>query len=150
MSGGAPGIPLGQADEVTIASEVDHALFLQCCEIYRVVDLLSRNLSSMIETYSKYRTRDPFREALILRFFGVDEAVLSGIDPEIETRVLSVFNRLHEMRLNLAHADALPFTVKSEIEAELGHLHKSWDEIRGVVASKLGWKLKAIELSYGS
>ncbi len=141
----ALGIPLQEGETLSIESEVDHALFLQCCEVYRVIDLLQRNLHSMVETYSKYRTRDPFRDSLILRFFGVDEAILSQIDPTVELRVLTAFNRLHELRLNLSHEDALPFTVKNKIEAELGQLRKEWDAIRECVAEKLGWKLKALE-----
>jgi hypothetical protein len=141
------GIPLQEGEGIAIATEAEHALFLQCCEVYRVIDLLQRNLGSMVDTYSKFRTRDPFREALILRFFGVDETILCRVDPLIEAMVLAAFNRLHELKLSLVHADALPFTVRSGIERELSHLRKGWDMIREAVEARLGWKLKPLDES---
>ncbi len=143
LNGPLSGIPVQEDVEIEISSAIENALFLQCCELFRVIDLVERNLTNMVETYSKYRTRDPFRESLVLRFSGLDEGILSQIDPEIEIEVLSLFNRIHELRLVLFHADALPFTVRGEIEAEMGHLKKGWDQVRVLVETKLGWRLKS-------
>ncbi len=98
----------------------------------------------MVETYSKYRTRDPFRDSLILRFFGVDEAALARVHPEVETQVLGAFNRIHELRLRLSHVDALPFTVKEDLKTEVAHLTQAWDQLRSALEKHLGWGLAAV------
>ncbi len=144
LGAGLLGIPLHPSQEISIASETEHALFLQCSEVYRIIDLLHRKSDEMIESYSKYRTRDPFRDALILRFFGVDETTLSKIHPEIEALILGAFNRIHELRLKLAHVDALPFTVKEELTKEIGQLTRIWDELRGILKARMGWVLAEI------
>jgi hypothetical protein len=138
------GIPLRPEQEIEIRSDVEHALFLQCSEVFRIIDLLARSSGEMVDTYSKYRTRDPFRDALILRFFGVDETILSKVHPEIETRILGAFNRIHELRLRLSHVDALPFTVKEDLVAEVAQLTHAWDDLRTVLQSRLGWELAAV------
>ncbi len=56
--------PLAGEGEVSFRDEVDHAFFLRCCELYRVLDLLERNTDKLVEIYSKYRNRQQFADTL--------------------------------------------------------------------------------------
>ena len=57
---------LDESEGLRFRDEVDHAFFLRCCELYRVLDLLERNHEKLVEVYSKYRNREQFKETLTL------------------------------------------------------------------------------------
>lgn len=135
--------PIEDGAEILIRSEPEHAFFLRCWEVYRVLELADRTLDSMIESYSKYRTRDLFRETFALRYFDFRQESLDGIDSEANALLIAMFNVIHELRITLMHEDALPFTVKSRIEGSLSALKKHWDSIVPLIRERNGWKLKA-------
>jgi hypothetical protein len=101
----------------------------------------------MIEAYSKYRTRDLFKETLQFRYFDFDHKILQGAHAGLNTKILAMFNRIHELRVSLLFEDALPFTVRGRIEAALADLKREWNEQLSIIESHYGWKLKSFPLS---
>ena len=137
--------PLGEeGGEVRFRDEVDHAFFLRCCELYRVLDLLDRNLEKLVEVYSKYRTRSQFTETLTFRYFDSEEALVAKFDPRLAASMFFCFNFLYELRISLTYTDLLPGTVKTEIEDALWTMRSGWNELVAGVESKYGWKFKPL------
>ncbi len=132
--------------EIRFRHEVDHAFFLRCCELFRVLDLLDRNQEKLVEVYSKYRNRDQFKETLTFRYFDSEEALVAQFDPRLAASMFFCFNFLYELRISLAYTDLLPGTVKTEIEDSLYTLKNGWNELVDGVESKYGWKLKKLEV----
>ncbi|MFL5814893.1 MAG: hypothetical protein ACJ763_15060 [Bdellovibrionia bacterium] len=136
--------PLRDESEAVVSSDAEHALFLRCFELYRVIELADRTLESMIEAYSKYRTRDLFKETLQMRYFDFDSAGLDGIDPGLNANVIAMFNRIYELRLSLLFEDGLPFTVKARVEAVLSELKREWNSIQAEVETRYQWSFKLL------
>jgi hypothetical protein len=143
--------PLREESEAAISSEAEHLLFLRCYELYRVIELADRTLESMIEAYSKYRTRDLFKETLNSKYFDFDGAgfgrsdliaALEGVDPGLNTALIAMFNRLYELRLSLLYEDGLPFTVKARVEAVLSDLKNEWNSLLADLESRYQWQFK--------
>lgn len=136
--------PLREESEASISSEAEHALFLRCFELYRVIELADRTLESMIESYSKYRTRDLFKETFQARYFDLDGASFEGVDPSLNAVLIAMFNRLYELRLSLLYEDGLPFTVKARVEAALSELKHEWNSIQSDIEGRYQWKFKQL------
>jgi hypothetical protein len=134
--------PLRDESEAFVSSDAEHALFLRCFELYRVIELADRTLESMIEAYSKYRTRDLFKETLQMRYFDSENDGLDGIDPGLNVNVIAMFNRLYELRLSLLYEDGLPFTVKARVEVILSELKREWNFIQAEVETRYQWSFK--------
>jgi hypothetical protein len=139
--------PLREQAEAVLSSDAEHAFFLRCFELYRTIDLSHRTLVSMIEAYSKYRTRDLFTETFSFRFFDLGPESFTGIEPGLNTTVIAMFNLIHELRISLLHEDALPFTVKARIETALAELKREWNSLTSALESQFGWKFKTFPLS---
>lgn len=137
--------PLTTEDGLRIRGAEEHALFLRCCELYRVIELNCRTLLELIETYSKYRTRDHFRESFAFRYFDCDLLGLASCDASLVSAQNALFNILHELRISLSFTDALPHTIRSEIERVLHLLAQGWNELRDAVFERYGWDFKRIE-----
>lgn len=136
--------PVEEGADVSIGSDAERAFFLRCCELYRVLELADRRLDSMIETYSKYRTREPFKETLAFRYFDEANDFTGIIDAELDVLVVAMFNMIHELRVSLMHEDALPYTVKTRIESALSILKKEWNEIVPKLQKRYSWRLKRL------
>jgi len=136
--------PLEDGSKISIASEIDHAFFLRCCELYRVLDLIVRTTDHMIETYSKYRSREQFIQSLTFRYFDSEEALVAKFDPRLAANLFFLFNFLYEMRISLAHTDAMPTTVKTQINEALYTMIEAWNKLREEVNEKYAWDFKKI------
>lgn len=136
--------PLTGEGEVKFRDEVDHAFFLRCCELYRVLDLLERSTDSLIDTYSKYRNRQQFTDTLQFRYFDSEEALVALFDPRLAANLFFLFNFLHELRISLTYTDDLPLTVKKEIEDAMLTLRGAWNELTVGVEAKYGWAFKKL------
>jgi hypothetical protein len=134
--------PLRESEEASIGSDAEHAFFLRCFDLYRLIELVDRSLESMIEAYSKYRTRDLFKETLKPSHFDMSEEGLQGLDPNLNATVQAMFNRIHELRVSLLFEDALPFTVKARIETVLADLKHEWNSMQDRIESRYRWKFK--------
>ncbi|MCO5144429.1 MAG: hypothetical protein M9962_15225 [Oligoflexia bacterium] len=138
--------PLEEDTEVRFYDEVDHAYFLRCCELYRVLDLLERKVDDLIDTYSKYRSRTQFTEVLTFRYFDSEEALVAKFDPKLAASMFFLFNFLYEMRISLTYTDALPLTVKKDIDDGLWTLRQGWNSLRDEVEQKYSWKFKKLQI----
>lgn len=137
--------PLAEENsEIRFRDEVDHAFFLRCCELYRILDLAERNCEKLVEVYSKYRTRTQFTETLTFRYFDSEEALVAKFDPRLAASMFFCFNFLYELRISLTYTDLLPGTVKTEIEDALWTLRTGWNELVAGVEQKYGWKFKTL------
>lgn len=136
--------PFRDQSDAAIVSESDYAFFLQCYELYRVIELADRTLESMIEAYSKYRTRDLFKETLQTKPFEMTLESVRGVEPGIHATVVAMFNLIHELRLSLLYEDALPFTVKARIEAVLTELKREWNSLQPDIESRYQWTFKSL------
>jgi hypothetical protein len=136
--------PLRDESEAFVSSDAEHALFLRCFELYRVIELADRTLESMIEAYSKYRTRDLFKETLQMRHFDFECETLEGVDPGLNATLVAMSNRLHELRLSLLYEDGLPFTVKARVESILSELKREWNSIQTDLENRYQWRLKLL------
>jgi hypothetical protein len=131
---------------VRFRGEVDHAFFLRCCELYRVLDLLERNQERLVDVYSKYRKHSQFTEVLTFRYFDSEEALVAKFDPRLAASMFFCFNFLYELRISLTYTDDLPGTVKTEIEDSLWTLRQGWNELVDGVEAKHGWKFKKLAI----
>lgn len=138
--------PLAEESGVRFRGEVDHAFFLRCCELYRVLDLLERSCEKLVEVYSKYRKHSQFTETLTFRYFDSEEALVAKFDPRLAARMFFCFNFLYELRISLTYTDNLPGTVKTEIEDSLWTLRAGWNELVDGVAEKYGWRFKKLAI----
>ncbi len=138
--------PLAGEGEIKFRGEVDHAFFLRCCELYRVLDLLDRNTEKLVEVYSKYRNRQPFTETLTFRYFDSEEALVAQFDPWLAAKMFFLFNFLYELRISLTYTDDLPLTVKKEIDDAMWTLREAWNELTEGVQKKYGWPFKKLIL----
>lgn len=136
--------PLDGEQEIRFQNEIDHAFFLRCCELYRVLDLVERTTEKLIEVYSKYRNRDPFKEALTFRYFDSEEALVAKFDPRLAANLFALFNLLYELRLSLTYTDLLPLTVKKEIDDNMFTLRGNWNDLRDGVEERYGWQFKKL------
>jgi hypothetical protein len=136
--------PLADEGDIRFRDEVDHAFFLRCCELYRVLDLLERNSEKLVEVYSKYRKHSQFTETLTFRYFDSEEALVAKFDPRLAASMFFCFNFLYELRISLTYTDLLPGTVKTEIEDALWTLRPGWNELVEGVEKKYGWKFKKL------
>lgn len=136
--------PLDQEGDVKFRDEVDHAFFLRCCELYRVLDLLERNTEKLIEIYSKYRNRTPFTETLTFRYFDSEEALVAKFDPMLAANMFFLFNFLYELRISLTYTDELPLTARKEIDDSMWTLREGWNRLVDDVETKYGWKFKKL------
>lgn len=134
--------PLRDQEEISVASDAEYAFFLQCFELYRVIDLADRTLEGMIEAYSKYRTRDLFKESFQVRQVEPTEGLLENVNPGAHAIIIGMFNLIHELRLSLLYEDALPFTVKARIEAVITELKKEWNSLQPVIEERHQWRFK--------
>lgn len=137
--------PLADESSIRFRDEVDHAFFLRCCELYRVLDLMERNSEKLVEVYSKYRKHSQFTETLTFRYFDSEEALVAKFDPRLAASMFFCFNFLYELRISLTYTDLLPGTVKTEIEDALWTLRTGWNELTEGVEKKYGWKFKRLE-----
>lgn len=138
--------PLEGEQEIRFKDEIDHAFFLRCCELYRVLDLVERTTDRLIEVYSKYRNRDPFTETLTFRYFDSEEALVAQFDPRLAANMFALFNLIYELRISLTYTDLLPLTVKKEIDDSMLTLRQSWNELRDGVERRYGWQFKKLSL----
>lgn len=129
---------------ILIDNEVDHAFFLRICELYRVLELTTRTLPTLIETYSKFRERKQFEEAFRTRFFEGDDEIISRFDPHLAAIMYSIFNHLHELRIYLRFTDALPSTVEQRIQEDLEIMRDSWDMLVEGLHEARAWNFKKI------
>ena len=136
--------PLEDGSKISIANEVEHAFFLRCCELYRVLDLIFRTTDKMIETYSKYRSRTQFVETLSFRYFDSEEAMVAKFDPRLAASLFFLFNYLYEMRISLAYTDAMPSTVHTQINDAMLTMVEAWNKLREEVNQVHGWDFKRI------
>lgn len=130
---------------MSFRNEVDHAFFLRCCELYRVLDLLERNMDKLVEVYSKYRNRAQFTETLTFRYFDSEEALVAHFDPKLAASMFFLFNYLYELKISLTYTDDLPLTVKTQIEDARWTLTESWNQLTEGVEAKYAWKFKKLE-----
>lgn len=137
--------PLEGEGDIRFRDEVDHAFFLRCCELFRVLDLLERNQEKLVEVYSKYRNREQFKETLTFRYFDSEEALVAKFDPFLAASMFFCFNFLYELRISLTYTDVLPGTVKTEIDDSLYTLRGGWNKLVEGVEKHYGWKLKKLE-----
>lgn len=137
--------PLAAGVDIHFKSEADHAFFLRCCELYRVLDLIERTEDKMIETYSKYRNRTQFKETLTFRYFDSEEALVAKFNPELAARMFFLFNFLYELRISLTYTDELPHTVKKQIDDSMLTLREGWNHLRDGVADRYKWNFKQLE-----
>jgi|GEM_PF-3700115 len=135
-----------EGGELRFRDEVDHAFFLRCCELYRVLDLLERNIDKLVEVYSKYRNRAQFTETFTFRYFDSEEALVAKFDPRLAASMFFLFNFLYELRINLTYTDVLPGTIKTEIEDALWTLRQGWNELVDGVEKKYSWKFKKLAI----
>ncbi len=138
--------PLAEEGNMRFRGEVDHAFFLRCCELYRVLELLERNQEKLVEVYSKYRKRSQFTEVLTFRYFDSEEALVAKFDPRLAASMFFCFNFLYELRISLTYTDNLPGTVKTEIDDSLWTLRQGWNELVDGVVKKYGWKFKKLAI----
>lgn len=138
--------PLAGEGSIRFRDEVDHAFFLRCCELYRVLDLLERNQEKLVEVYSKYRNREQFKETLTFRYFDSEEALVAKFDPRLSASMFFCFNFLYELRISLTYTDVLPGTVKTEIDDSLYTLRQGWNSLVDGVEQMYGWQFKKLEI----
>ncbi|HEY8280579.1 MAG TPA: hypothetical protein VIH99_13195 [Bdellovibrionota bacterium] len=138
--------PLANEGDIRFRDEVDHAFFLRCCELYRVLDLTERNKERLVEVYSKYRKHSQFTETLTFRYFDSEEALVAKFDPRLAASMFFCFNFLYELRISLTYTDNLPGTVKTEIDDSLWTLRQGWNGLVDGVEEKYGWKFKKLEI----
>jgi hypothetical protein len=138
--------PLSGEGEISFQDEVDHAFFLRCCELYRVLELLERTTDKLIDVYSKYRNRNQFTETLTFRYFDSEEALVAKFDPLLAANMFFLFNLLYEMRINLTYTDELPLTAKKEIDDIMLTLRESWNQLTEGVKTRYGWEFKKLEM----
>jgi hypothetical protein len=138
--------PLADESDIRFRDEVDHAFFLRCCELYRVLDLLERNREKLVDVYSKYRKHSQFTETLTFRYFDSEEALVAKFDPRLAARMFFLFNFLYELRISLTYTDNLPGTVKTEVDDALFTLRAGWNELVEGVVEKYDWKFKKLEI----
>lgn len=138
--------PLEGEGDISFRNEVDHAFFLRCCELYRVLDLLERSTDKLVEVYSKYRNRNQFTETLSFRYFDSEEALVAQFDPRLAANLFALFNFLYELRISLTYTDDLPLTVKKQIDDAMYTLRETWNKLRDGVEEMYGWKFKKLEL----
>ncbi len=138
--------PLEGDGEVRFRNEVDHAFFLRCCELYRVLELLERKTDDLIEIYSKYRNRVQFTEVLSFRYFDSEEALVAQFEPQLAANMFFLFNFLYELRISLTYTDDLPLTAKKEIDDSMWTLREGWNKLRDGVEEIYGWKFKKLEM----
>ncbi|MGZ3700222.1 MAG: hypothetical protein ACXWSD_00485 [Bdellovibrionota bacterium] len=136
--------PLADEGDIRFRDEVDHAFFLRCCELYRVLDLLERNQEKLVDVYSKYRKHSQFTETLTFRYFDSEEALVAKFDPRLAASAFFLFNFLYELRISLTYTDNLPGTVKTEIDDSLYTLRTGWNELVDGVVEKYGWKFRKL------
>jgi hypothetical protein len=141
--------PLEGVQEMRFKDEIDHAFFLRCCELYRVLDLVERTTDKLIEVYSKYRNREPFKETLTFRYFDSEEALVAQFDPRLAANMFALFNLIYELRISLTYTDLLPLTVKTQIDDSMFTLRQSWNELRDGVEERYGWQFKKLVLPDG-
>lgn len=138
--------PLDGEGDISFRDEVDHAFFLRCCELYRVLDLLERTTDDLIEVYSKYRNRAQFTETLTFRYFDSEEALVAQFDPQLAAKMFFLFNFLYELRISLTYTDELPLTAKKEIDDAMLTLREGWNELTEGVKDHYGWNFKKLAL----
>ena len=138
--------PLLEGEEIVFRDAVDHAFFLRCCELYRVLDLVERKLDDLIEVYSKYRNRQQFTDILNFRYFDSEEALVAHFDPRLAASMFFLFNFLYELRITLTYTDELPHTVKKDIEDSLLTLKEGWNNLVDGVEPMYGWRFKKLEI----
>lgn len=136
--------PIREGSEIRIQNEAEHAFFLRCFELYRVLELVSRRMESMIDTYSKYRTREVFSETLAFRYFDDASGRIAESDPKLNLQLVAMFNQLHELRVSLLYEDALPHTLRTRIEGHMALLKKQWQEFVVLLESSMDWKLRSL------
>jgi hypothetical protein len=136
--------PIREDAQIEIGNEAEHAFFLRCFELYRVLELISRRMESMIDTYSKYRTREVFAETLAYRYFDDASGKIAESNPQLNLQLVAMYNQLHELRVSLLYEDALPHTLRTRIEGHMALLRKEWQEFTQLLETHLGWKLRIL------
>lgn len=138
--------PLKEGEDIEFQDAIDHAFFLRCCELFRVLDLMERKLDDLIEIYSKYRNRQQFADILNFRYFDSEEELVAHFDPMLAANMFFLFNFLYEMRITLTYTDELPHTVKKDIEDSMLTLKEGWNKLVDGVESRYGWRFKKLEI----
>lgn len=134
--------PLNSDKDIGFKDEIDHAFFLRCCELYRVLDLMDRNTEKLIDVYSKYRNREQFTHTLTFRYFDSEEAMVAQFDPRLAASLFFLFNLIYEMKLRLTYTDDLPLTVKKDIDDTMITLKESWNSLTDGIYEKYSWEFK--------
>ncbi len=138
--------PLSSDRDIHFKDEIDHAFFLRCCELYRVLDLVDRNTEKLIDVYSKYRNRQQFTDILTFRYFDSEEAMVAQFDPRLAASLFFLFNLLYEMKIRLTYTDELPLTVKKDIDDSMITLKESWNSLTDGIQEKYSWEFKKFAL----
>jgi hypothetical protein len=138
--------PLADDGDIRFHGEIDHAFFLRCCELYRVLDLLERSQEKLVDVFTKYRKHSQFTETLTFRYFDSEEALVAKFDPRLAARMFFLFNFLYELRISLTYTDNLPGTVKTEIDDAMFTLRGGWNELVDGVVEKYEWKFKKLAI----
>jgi hypothetical protein len=141
--------PLAGEGEVRFEGEVDHAFFLRCCELYRVLDLLERSTDMLVDVYSKYRNRNQFTETLTFRYFDSEEALVARFDPKLAADMFFLFNFLYELRITLTYTDELPMATKKQIDDSMLTLKESWNSLVDAVEARYQWQFKKFTMPDG-
>ncbi len=138
--------PLSSDKDIGFKDEIDHAFFLRCCELYRVLDLMDRNTEKLIDVYSKYRNREQFTHTLTFRYFDSEEAMVAQFDPRLAASLFFLFNLIYEMKIRLTYTDDLPLTVKKDIDDTMITLKESWNSLTEGIYEKYSWEFKKFPL----
>ncbi|RZA07730.1 MAG: hypothetical protein EOP11_06910 [Proteobacteria bacterium] len=141
--------PLMGEGEVIFEGIVDHAFFLRCCELYRVLDLLERTTDKLVDVYSKYRNRNQFTETLTFRYFDSEEALVARFDPKLAADMFFLFNLLYELRIQLTYTDELPMATKKTIDDSMLTLREAWNKLVDAVEVRYKWQFKKLSMPEG-
>ena len=141
--------PLEGEGEVRFRDVTDHAFFLRCCELFRVLELLERTTDQLVDTYSKYRHRSQFTETLTFRYFDSEEALVARFDPRLAADMFFLFNFLYELRIQLTYTDELPMATKKQIDDAMLTLKEGWNKLTDAVEARYGWKFKKLSMPEG-
>ncbi len=137
--------PLIESEEqIQIRSAAEHAFFMRLCELYRVLELLSRTRPKLIEIYSRFRERKQFEDTLDLRYFETQDSLAVEFDPNLSAINLAIYNHLLELRIYLRFTDDLPSTVDTHILEALLSLIENWNALVDGVFDRYAWNFKKL------
>ena len=134
--------PLENGKNVSFKNEVEHAFFLRCWEIYRLISLIIRRKNEMIHFFSMFRDNKQFADVFALRRLNFDEFQSAKFDPELNALAMVLFDTLNELRIYVSYTDQLPLTVQHELEITMVLIRKNWNCLAKLTEKKYGWAMK--------